>query len=108
MAMTEETRHHLISKLEDVLGLEEAFMLMEYLPPVGWADVATKRDLELLELRIRLDFMQEFGAFRDEMTQQFGAFRDEIHADRRAAQRQFIFVLVVALIGLAVSLTGVH
>ena len=26
--------------------------MMELLPPVGWADVATKQDLELLELKL--------------------------------------------------------
>jgi hypothetical protein len=32
---------------------ERALTLMEYLPPVGWADVATKRDLDHLEDRLR-------------------------------------------------------
>jgi len=31
-----------------------ATTLMEGMPPVGWADVATKRDLEHLEARIDL------------------------------------------------------
>jgi len=52
MAISEETRHRLYGRLEEVLGPEEATTLMEHLPPVGWADVATKRDLDVLEERI--------------------------------------------------------
>lgn len=46
MAVSEESRHRLYGRLEELLGREEAATLMEHLPPVGWADVATKRDLD--------------------------------------------------------------
>ncbi len=57
MPIDERSRHHLYLKLEQVLGTEEATTLMEHLPPVGWADVATKHDLAQLEERmgLRLD-----------------------------------------------------
>jgi hypothetical protein len=52
MAISEESRHRLYQRLEEVPGAGEATTLMEHLPPVGWADVATKRDLDVLGLRI--------------------------------------------------------
>jgi hypothetical protein len=52
MAVDERARHELYRRLEAVLGAPEAATLMEHLPPVGWADVATKRDLDALALRI--------------------------------------------------------
>jgi hypothetical protein len=54
MAMTEEQRHELDTRLEGVIGMGPATTLMEGMPPVGGADVATKRDLEHLEARIEL------------------------------------------------------
>jgi hypothetical protein len=52
MAIDERSRHEMYLKLEEVLGPEAAATMMEHLPPVGWADVATKRDLEHLAMRL--------------------------------------------------------
>jgi len=45
MAVDERSRHELYRRLEEVLGPEAATTLIEHLPPVGWADVATRHDL---------------------------------------------------------------
>ena len=55
MAITEETRDLLYRRLAEVLGREEATTLMEHLPPVGWADVATKRDLDNFADKLRAE-----------------------------------------------------
>jgi hypothetical protein len=56
MAIDERARHELHRKLEEVLGADEAATLMSHLPPVGWADVATKHDLAQLEDRVNMRF----------------------------------------------------
>ena len=45
MAITEEVRHRVYEAIRASHGDEVANGLMEMLPPVGWADVATKHDL---------------------------------------------------------------
>lgn len=55
MAITEQSRKQLYDGLEEVLGEERATTLMEHLPPVGWADVATKQDLDHLRVATKTD-----------------------------------------------------
>ena len=104
MAITEQSRHDLYIRLEAALGAQKATTLMEHLPPVGWADVSTRTDvalqLQALEGNLRAEFHIALGEFRDEVHRSFGEFRDEIRRDRQAAQRQLLFVLIVAMVSL--------
>ena len=55
MTISDESRYRLYLRLEQVLGPEEATVLMESLPPGGWAAVATKRDIDALGLSTKRD-----------------------------------------------------
>jgi hypothetical protein len=46
MAIDEARRHELHERARRALGVEAGDTLMEMLPPVGWADVATRRDID--------------------------------------------------------------
>ena len=82
MAITEETRHHLYQRLEQALGPEEAHTLMQHLPPVGWADVATKHDLDHLAREMKLRFEAVDRRF-DVMDQRFNAIDQRFDAMER-------------------------
>jgi hypothetical protein len=69
MAIDEERRFRLYEAVRQVFGDPEAATLMEYLPPVGWADVATKHDL--LELESRLDL--RFDALRADLLREISS-----------------------------------
>ncbi|MEX2620812.1 MAG: hypothetical protein WD250_11410, partial [Egibacteraceae bacterium] len=72
MALDERARHELFTRLEETLGSVPAETLIGYLPPVGWADVATKHDLHQLEER--LDALAERLDIRiDALDERFGA-----------------------------------
>ena len=71
MSITEASRFQLRTAIGQILDEEAADTLMELLPPVGWADVATKTDLQHL---------------RDEMQADIKNLRDELKGDMRALQ----------------------
>jgi hypothetical protein len=52
------------------MGSECASVMMRMLPPVGWGEVATRRDLEEFELRIDA----KFERFRSEMLRTLGTW----------------------------------
>jgi hypothetical protein len=78
MAITEKTRHELYRRLEEILGPDEANTLMEHLPPVGWADVATKEDLHQLETRLDARFEVLEFKLRSEMANLGSDLRTEM------------------------------
>jgi hypothetical protein len=79
MVVDERSRHELYRRLEEVLGSEAATTLIEHLPPVGWADVATKHDLAGLEERFdRVD--DRFTAFEERFTTHISAAVSDLRA----------------------------
>lgn len=79
MAVDEAARHQLYNSLESTLGPEPTSTLMSLLPPVGWADVATKQDLATLENAIRADFHREIGSLRTELKNEIGSLRTDVN-----------------------------
>lgn len=53
MSITEYQRHQLFTWFEEHMGKERATTMMSMLPPVGWGDVATARDVELQGAKLR-------------------------------------------------------
>jgi hypothetical protein len=86
MAIDERLRHELYLRLEQVLGPEPANTMTEHLPPVGWADVATRKDLEF---------------FRSEIV---GTLRAELNSQTRAMFLAIVSI-VLTMSGLILGLT---
>ena len=52
--VSERQRLDLYERLGETLGKQHAEVLMEYLPPVGWNDVARRHDLDLLRAEMQV------------------------------------------------------
>ncbi|MEX2619060.1 MAG: hypothetical protein WD250_02460 [Egibacteraceae bacterium] len=117
MALDERARHELFSRVEEVLGPVPAETLFGYLPPVGWADVATKHDLLQLEERLnaRIDAVDErMGALEERLDARMEALEHRLIArmdERFAAQARamaqqtwaILVAVLVALVGAVVT-----
>jgi hypothetical protein len=58
--ITEYERHQLFTWFEEHMGSDRAATMMGLLPPVGWAEIATKHDLAELEdrLTVRIEALE--------------------------------------------------
>ena len=93
MSITEASRFQLRTAIGQILDEEAADTLMELLPPVGWADVATKTDLQHLrdEMQadiksLRVELKGDIKNLRDELKGDIRNLRDELKGDMHALQ----------------------
>ncbi len=92
MVVDERSRHELYRRLEEVLGPDAAATLIEHLPPVGWADVATKNDLAGLEQRLEGRFNavnERFTAMDDRITAATSDLRATFEHEMRLQSESF-------------------
>lgn len=74
MPTEDETRRELFDLLEAGISSRGAALLMTYLPPTGWANLATKDDLGAM----RAELKGEMAELRGELKAEIGVLKAEI------------------------------
>lgn len=98
---TDDDRRTIYNALEHSIGPHPAALLMAQLPPVGWAELATKHDLagvrgEMAELR------GEMAELRAELRGEMAELRAEVHSQ----VPKFIAANIASLLALAGLVVG--
>jgi hypothetical protein len=100
MSVSEYERTQLFRWFEEHMGKERASTMMALVPPLGWGDVATRRDLEHLEARlnVRIDAVEARMATKQDLA--------ELRADLQRTFVTWIFAsqaTVVAALGVLIA-----
>ena len=108
MVVDERSRHELYRRLEEVLGPDAATTLIEHLPPVGWADVATRHDLAGLEQRMDLRFErveerfeERFERVEERIRAAMFELRSTFEHELRAQTTTMVFAVVGVVLTMA-------
>jgi hypothetical protein len=107
MAVDERHRLALADAAKRAFGDDAGITLMELLPPVGWADVATKQDLRAFESRF-LSIDSRFLSIDSRLAmleQRVGKVEDKLDEMSREirAQTWKLMTLMVAVVGTVVA-----
>jgi len=97
--VTEYERHQLFTWFEEHMGSDRAATIMSLLPPVGWADIATKHDLAELEGRL-------IGR-TDTLESRFDSKLDRLRSDLQRTFVTWLFLsqaAVIAAVGVLLAL----
>ena len=85
MVADEGQRRLLHQRLVEVIGVDQADVLMDYLPPGGWGDVARRSDVDHVErvLTMRIDMLgAELRGEISELRGEFNGLRGEFNGLR--------------------------
>lgn len=103
MSLSERDRHHLYETARRAFDGRAADTLMSLLPPVGWADVATKADLGAVDSRLtaRIDALER--TMRADLRAEIHMVRAEMHSLFRAQTWRFSGAILAGM-GLAAAI----
>lgn len=105
MVVDERSRHELYRRLEEVLGPAAATTLIEHLPPVGWADVATKHDLVGLEHWIDERFTRVDESIKAATADLRATFERELRMVEQGLRTQTI-TMMFALVSVVLTMSA--
>jgi hypothetical protein len=115
MSITEFERHQLYSWFEEHMGQERATTMISLLPPTGWGDVATRRDLQMAEARLdaKIDTLEarldaKLDTLEARLDARFEARLGELRSDLMRTFGTWLFAsqaAVIAVVTLLVTLT---
>jgi hypothetical protein len=94
---SERRRHNLYEEAKQVFSPESADEFMSYFPPVGWADVATKQDLNLIRSEmdaLRAEMRGDMADLRAEMRGDMASLRTELAKGYVGLQRWTVTTMI--------------
>lgn len=97
MASHDDDRRELFGLLENGLGSRGAALLMSYLPPLGWADLATKQDV----VGLRAELESDMAELKTELKTEIAGLRVDFERRMSGLTARLWAANVATMIGLA-------